>query len=291
MRRVSVLAGVALLLGVSPASASQLIDRSAVNVRLAVSSDGQALITYTVAGQAKHVLAWGAVNARTPNPSVRQVAFHVDYSGGRGAWRTFKNACRPLPAVVPFQVAACQAPDDSYWALQSWQRELPDYGVKPTAQQAAFELRLSHWTGGLAGLSVSTGWAYKRYDELFGQLVYGGQPVYGYKATPAGVPLDTYGRNLYVDTYGSAYGPGWVRENSFLTHLPNGTFCYGFYPHGSHPVGKGQRYRVTVIGPGVTPDVSWEGNAPGPYDPAKATTQVSVQRSLMARDPSCTPHP
>jgi hypothetical protein len=37
-------------------------------------------------------------------------------------------------------------------------------------------------------------------------------------------------------------------------------------PHGSHPSGKGTRYRATVIGPGVTPDIYWEGVSPGTYD-------------------------
>jgi hypothetical protein len=34
-----------------------------------------------------------------------------------------------------------------------------------------------------------------------------------------------------------------------------------------------------------------EGPAPGAYDSAKAATQVAAQRSLMAGDPACTPHP
>jgi len=294
MRRlVLALAGVTLLLlGGQPAGASQLIDRNATNVKLAVASNGIALVTYTAAGQVRHVLAWGALNARDPNPRVAQVKFKLDYSGGRNVtWKTIKNACRPLGPVVKFQLAACQASDGSYWALQVWQRELPNYGVKPTAMQSSMELRLSHWTGGQAELSVGTGWAYKRYDTLFGQLTYNGNPVFGFRSTPGGVPLDTYGRNLYVDTFGSAYGQGWIRENSFLAHSPTGTFCYGFYPHGPHPAGTGQRYRMTVIGPGVTPDVSWEGVSPGGYDATKANTQVALQRSLMGNDPSCVPHP
>ena len=36
-----------------------------------------------------------------------------------------------LKALAWF-VTACQAADGSYWALQSWQRALPDYGVTPT---------------------------------------------------------------------------------------------------------------------------------------------------------------
>ena len=34
------------------------------------------------------------------------------------------------------------------------------------------------------------------------------QPVFGFRSTPAGVPLDTFGRNIYVDTFDSAYGAG-----------------------------------------------------------------------------------
>lgn len=285
------------LLEVSAANASQLIDRNATGVRLAVSSDGTALITYRAAGVVRHVVARGAVNALQPSTSTPQVAFELDYSGGwkslhKLLWKGFKNTCIPLPAVVKWQIVACQARSDgSYWAVQSWQRGLPNYGVVPTKAKAAFELRLSHWTGGQAQLAVNTGWAYRKYDQLFGQLTYDDQPVFGFRSTSAGVPLDTYGRNLYVDTFNSSYGPGWVRENSFLAHWPNGTFCYGFYPHGAHPAGAGQLYRITVIGPGVTPDVVWEGPSPGAYDAGKAGTQVELQRSLMSHDTLCLPHP
>jgi hypothetical protein len=110
--------------------------------------------------------------------------------------------------------------------------------------------------------------------------------VYGFSATTAGVPLDSFGRNLYVDTFGSAYGAGWERENSFLTHKPNGTFCYGFYAHGTHPIGKGTMYRATVIGPGVTPDILWQGQAPGAYDQTADTAANNDQRLDFA-DPAC----
>ena len=55
----------------------------------------------------------------------------------------------------------------------------------------------------------------------------------------AGHPLDAFGRNIFVDTLDSAYGPGWKRENSFLTHKPTGAFCYGFYPRAGRPAGNG----------------------------------------------------
>jgi hypothetical protein len=115
--------------------------------------------------------------------------------------------------------------------------------------------------------------------------------VYGFKSTAQGNPLDTFGRNLYLDTFDSAYGAGWRRENSFLAQRPNGAFCYGFYPHGSRPPGKGTHYRATVIGPGVTPDVMWEGDPPGPFDRAREKQANAQQRQLFAGrgDTACRP--
>ncbi len=174
--------------------------------------------------------------------------------------------CRPYDgAELHWLVASCRAPDGSYWALQSWQRMLPNYGLRPSPKQAVWELRLSHWTGEPAVLEVATNWAYRRFDHIFGRFSYLASPVYGFRSTSAGVPLDSFGRNLYVDTFNSAYGRGWKRENSFLMHSGSGAFCYGFFRHGTRPAGAGERYRATIIGPGVTPDVFWQSEAPGPY--------------------------
>ena len=87
--------------------------------------------------------------------------------------------------------------------------------------------------------------------------------MHGFQVTPQGCLLDDYGRNLYVDTRDSRYGPGCRRENSFLAQRPNGAFCYGFYPHAGRPAGKGTQYRGTVIGPGVAPDVMWGAGTAG----------------------------
>lgn len=276
----------------APVSASQLIDRNTSNVKLAVNDKGEALLTYTAAGKTKHVLAWGAVNAIAPTTARKQVAFSLDYSGGYGKyhkdyWKTFGTTCGSYDGQpLAWEVTACDAPDGSYWALQAWQRALPNYGAAPTSQQAVWELHLSHWTGEVAKLTILTDWSYHRYDHLYGSLTYNGGGVYGFKSTSAGAPLDTFGRNLYVDTFGSAYGAGWKRENSFLTHKPNGTFCYGFFPHGSHPAGKGTMYRATVIGPGVTPDILWQGDAPGEYVASADATANADQRAAFA-DPAC----
>jgi hypothetical protein len=291
--RVFLAAAVMLAFAAAPAHSSQLIDHDATNVKLAVNAKGEALITYSAGGQTKHVLAWGAINAIAPTPGRTQVAFSLDYSGGWGKyhrvyWLTFGSACgRYDGPPLAWLVVACKAPDGSYWALQAWQRGLPDYGVSPTRVQAGWELHLSHWTGPPAVLTIRQNWSYRRFDHLFGSLTYNGVGVYGFRSTPNGNPLDAFGRNIYVDTFGSVYGAGWKRENSFLTHKPNGTFCYGFYPHGVHPSGKGSKYRATVIGPGVTPDVMWQGTAPGPYSRSRDLIANAAQRTPQFKDPAC----
>ena len=268
------------------ASASELIDRNAKGVKLQVNAKGQAMLSYRARGRAWHVLAWNAVNAQPPSTERPQTAFRLDYAGGWGAfrkklWLGFQNACGPYAGPeLQWLVTACTAPDGSHWAIQSWQRMLPNYGLVPDAKQAVWELRLSHWTTELPVLEVNLNWAYRRYDHMFGRFTYLGSPVYGFRATPTGNPLDTYGRNLYVDTFNSAYGAGWKRENSFLMHKGSGTFCYGFFSHGPRPVGKGERYRATIIGPGVTPDVYWESAAPGAYDRTTDLTFNDMIRGL-----------
>jgi hypothetical protein len=137
-------------------------------------------------------------------------------------------------------------------------------------------------------LTIYQNWAYKKYRHIFGTLSYRGVGVYGFSATGAGSPLDSYGRLIYLDTFDSRYGKGWHRENSFLTHHSGktpGDFCYGFFPHGSHPPGQGTEYRATAVGPGVTPDVMWAANDIGPYDASVQATQQALERSWG--DPKC----
>ncbi len=199
-------------------------------------------------------------------------------------WKTFTCPAYTGPALA-WMTTACTAPDGSFWAVQEWQRQLPDYGVTPTAFQNATEVHLSHWTGPLPVLTVTMNWAYKRFDHLFGTFTYNGSGVYGFASTPGGAPKDSWGRNLYVDTLDSAYGPGWERDNSFLTHKVGGSFCYGFYAHGAFPAGNGTKYRATIIGPGLTPDIEWQGDSPGAYD---AGAQVTADAAIVALgDPQC----
>ncbi|HKP17513.1 MAG TPA: hypothetical protein VJT84_03475 [Gaiellaceae bacterium] len=265
------------------ASASQLIGYNASDVRLEVDGAGHALVTFTSSGKVQRVFASGAIDARDPSPSTPQIEFKLSSSGG-----AVRNACKPTRLALAWVVAACRAADGSYWALQSWQRQLPNLGAAPNPKQAAWELRLSHWSGTLATLEVHFGWSYRRYLQIFGRYSYRNQPVYGFKVAN-GVPLDGYGRNIYVDAFDSDLGKGWKRVNSFLAHGPIGGFCYGFFPHGGK-IGVGRKYRATVIGPGVTPDVMWQANAPPAYTPAADKGADDAMRSLLAGDKLCRPN-
>jgi hypothetical protein len=328
------LAVVAAAIAAPFASASQLIDRNATGVQLAVNAKGEALLTYKKSGKVMRVLAWGAVDAVAPDADAPQTELELDYAGGWGkyygndpavkklqvkykrlkasgkpyltspavkqlsaksafartyATKSFRGSCPKYtgPKLAWF-VTACTAADGSHWAVQSWQRQLPNYGLAPNATQSVWELRLSHWTTDLPVLKIDMDWAWRKWDHLYGTYTYRGRPVYGFASTPSGQPLDAFGRNLYVDTLDSAYGAGWRRENSFLTHKGTGAFCYSVNPHGPHPAGNGVRYRATIQGPGVTPDVMWEGVPRGSFD--KDADAVSNQAIAAMNDSVCRPN-
>ncbi|HEY7017282.1 MAG TPA: hypothetical protein VH297_02350 [Gaiellaceae bacterium] len=259
--RAAITVALAFAFALPPAaSASQFVDlvRSRVAVTLKVDRANRAIVYYSKSGSARHVLAQGAVNARQPSRAVRQVRFRIDYSGGRGLWRHFRNACGAYDGPsLPQLVAACKAPNGSYWAVQEWMVDQPNFGVLPwTVRQHQYSIRVSHWSTPVAQLELHSDWIYNgRFHEVFGRATYLGKPVYGFASTSRGAPTDGYGRLLYLDTFGSRYGAGWRRENGFLPHRPTGVFCAGLYRHGGRPPGNGSRYRVTMIGPGVTPDV------------------------------------
>jgi len=286
-----------LLLSAPTSSASEIIDRNAHAVRLGVNANGQALVTYNKAGgRAMHVRAWGAIDARQPTTSRPQVRFRKDYSGRY--WTSFRNQCRAYDGPkLAFQVAACAAPDGSYWALQSWRRTLPNFDARSHSGLGTWELHLSHWSGATASLDAWTDWVYGgRFHHLFGRLTYDGKPVYGFSATRVGSPLDGYGRNVYVDTLDSRYGKGWRRENAFLAHQPTGVFCYGFYKFSPRGPGNGAKYRLTAIGPGVTPDVSTtvsglhDFNPNSSEDVAYEQQQNALQDSVAGADKKCHVH-
>jgi len=272
----------AALAAPAPGVASALIGSNATYVRLAADGAGHALVTFESGGATHRIFASGAINARPPSPTVPQVAFLLSTGG------SVRNACTPVKLPLVWLVAACRAPDGSFWAVQSWQRLLPNAGAAPSPAQAAYDLRLSHWKGPLARLDVRFGWSYRRFLQVYGRFTYLGKPVFGYKVR-GGVPLDAYGRNIYVDSLDSDLGAGWKRVNSFLAHGPMGGFCYGFFEHGPG-TGVGRQLRATVIGPGVTPDVVWQGPPPVHYDQAADRAADADLASLLRGDRLCHPN-
>ena len=129
--------------------------------------------------------------------------------------------------------------------------------------QTAYELHLSHWSGDLPKLEVYAHWTYGgSWQGLFGRLTYLGSPVHGFGSTGDGNPRDRYGRNVYIDTFNSVYGAGWRRESGILAHgrpAPSATASSpqkpfpGYPSQEMRPPAPGEKYRVTVMGPGVTP--------------------------------------
>ncbi len=300
------LAGALALVIVPAALGSTLIARNASNVSISITPQKQAILTFRQNGQTRSVLAWGAINAR-PHPTCGKVQGprcgpaqvqmshqRIFANGGLGI-KLLKgpNLCKPYDGpTLPFMVAACASPDGSYWAAQSWIRlHKPGTPVK-----GARELRLSHWSGALPKLEINLDWVKSHgayYDHLFGSYTYGGQPVYGLRWSKTGVPLDGYGRVLYVDSLNSHWGKGWRRAQGFLSKPWNGQFCYGFWGKfvGSpNWKGEGDAYRATVMGAGVLPDVKWGPVSPlGTFDPVWQEQAYKQQVELSRGSKFCQP--
>jgi hypothetical protein len=218
--------------------------------------------------------------------TVPQVKFRLNYRG----FGFNGGGCAPYTGpALPWLVTACDGPDGSFWAAQSFPQPLPDLGYTPwTSAQSMRWLELSHWTGPAPQLTVGQDSVYGgRFREVYGRLMYLGLPVYGLHTTRYGVPTGGYGSLVYLDVLDApAYGPGWRRENSFVTHKGSGGFCYGFYrfdptkggyriPPGAtarRGPGVATEYRITAHRPGVAPDVGWTGAALGPYDRSSPQT-------------------
>ena len=291
---LAALAAAAALAGSAvPAHASLLLDRDTRYESIKVAYIGTqqvAEVTYLRAGAVRHVLVWGAINARNPSPTTPQVRFRVNYSGGYGSFRwgsstwsyiARHNVCHRAALGLAAAVAQCTITAGSgkgqHWALQKWQRDLPNMGVRPsTGLESAQELHVSHWNGQPATLWLKWDWSYpaSMYPHLYGALSYHGVAVYGFSSTSTGNPLDGYGRNIYTDLqtthWNTAWSPGghWYRFNSFLSHKSRGDFCatvfpsFPWLPHVTRNPFGATAYRATVVGPGVTPDVRWQGPAP-----------------------------
>ncbi len=241
--RVAVLgtALVCALLAAASAQSSRPVVGDAHVLSLSVNDRGEALFVYRSVALTRHVLAWGTTELR------------LDYSGGwrryhRQYWRGFTKTCARYDGPrLSYAVAACTAPDGSYWAMQN----VPHRGVE-----------ISHWQGPLAKVQTGTAWAYDgRFQVVFGRVTYAGRPAGG--------------RPVLLD----AFRQSWIRESPFDTHPRTGTFCYGFYPGGE---GTGARYRLAVSGTGGSPLVAAKIPRGHAFDGSKSA-DVARQGHAAAR--------
>ena len=135
--------------------------------------------------------------------------------------------------------------------------------------QGAWELRLSHWTGELPVLEIETDWAWHQWDHLFGTFTLRERP--GLR-----LPVDVgrrAARHLRPERLrrhvrlGLRHGLE-AREQLPDAHRAPARSVTRSTRTARHPAGKGTQYRATVEGPGVTPDVMWQGDPAGAYDKA-----------------------
>ena len=224
---------------------------------------------------ARQLLAWGAVNARAPSPAVPQVAFQLQL-------RRLDRAER-LPGLrgpaAPWKVAACTAPDGTHWALQAWQRMLPNYGA-PTPDRAAWELAALALVGPAA-----------RSRDLDGLVVPALPPPLRPAHVPAAAACSASARP--ASACRSNVRPERLRRHVQLhvrrrlearEQLPDARADRGLLlrlpPARPAPVGAEEVPRDGDR-PGVTPDVMWAGPAPGATTPRADAEANVAQRTVL----------
>ena len=266
------------------------------------------MVTYSVRGRVTHLLAWGAVNAR-PRPATL-----VEDPAGRVQARLLRRLEAPASSIwkhlqerVPrlrrararvVRRPACKASNGSYWALQSWQTALPDLGFAPVAQASSGPGGCTSRTGrgcSRSSTSTRTGSTAAASRRSSASTPTRAQGVRGFGTTDVG-RADRQLRPAAV-TWTRTTRPtaraGCARTRSSRTGRPGCSAtastarnpCVGGYAHprcDPEPQASGRgpasMYRITAAGPGVTPDVMWQGAWPPPVQ-----SQQPVRR--VAREP------
>lgn len=209
------LLGLALFLAghALPAQASVKVVGDATGARLCVNADGSAQVS------------WEHSRETPARVAVIDAVGRVTY--GHPTCTT--SAARPAPDVrIAMALVVVRDPAGRLHALQEWKR-LPEGPV---------ELRYARWTGAPTLLTLR-----EVGPRVIGELSFHGRPVHGFRSTSQGVPLDPFGRNVYLDSF---RGGAWTRMMGILTHRPTGAFRLWIRPHW-----EGTRYRGRVIGPNL----------------------------------------
>ncbi len=236
------------------------------------------------------MLAWGALDALRAGPERSAAAVQAATTPAAGAstarvgyWRTFKNVCRPYDraGARPTRVAACTAPDGTHWALQSLAAACSRFSASTPSSPPTWPGSCTSRTGrsrSPCSRSHRTGRMAARSQGLFGRLLYDGKPVHGFSDADAQSET-THTRATSTSTRSTrptaragnatARRLTHVGQRRLLLQLRTALRAASRAIRASRAFpARGERHRVTVMGPGVTPDVQWEGAALGSYDRA-----------------------
>ena len=199
---------------VLPAQASVGVGRNTYGARLKVGRAGVAEVSWrTAAGTRRYALILKSGKVRW------------------GKRLEADDVSRPATAPIPFPVTVRQTSDGRYWALQEWQR----------LRGGDRELHFSRWRGEPTRLTLRTRCCKWRSERIMGTATFQGRPVHGFNSTRRGVPLDRFGRNVYVDALQNG---AWQRIVGVLVKRPNGAYRVWI-----RPGWKGRQYRGTIRGP------------------------------------------
>jgi hypothetical protein len=213
--RLLVLGVLALFVLPLPAEASIKIAGDARNPTLRVNASGTATITWRTGS--------GARRSAIVRPGGRL------YYGRTASGRDVSSATTAVS--IPMKLVLRQTPDGRFWALQAWRR----------LKTGPVELRFSRWRDAPTKLVVRTTCCRWRSEVVYGKATFHGRPIYGYRFTPQGAPLDRLGRNVYLDTFRRG---SWKRMMGVISHRPTGNFRLWIRPHW-----QGRYYRGRIVGP------------------------------------------
>ena len=137
------------------------------------------------------------------------------------------------------------------------------------ATRGAWELRLSHWTGAAPRARTLDGLVLPSLPPSLRRLTYRDKGVFGFRVDTVRRPA-RHVRPEHLRRHLRLRRTDRLEAREQLPDpRPRRGLLLRLLPARSRTgSATGTRYRATVIGPGVTPDVMWQGPAPGAFDAA-----------------------
>ena len=213
----------------STANASELIDRNAagINLRRQRQGRGAHLVPRRRQVEARARVGRAERDRVDPRTAAGRRSSSTTRAGAASTssdyWKTFKSTCGAYDGpTLAWMVTACKASDGSYWALQAWQRMLPNYGVAPCADAGCL---------GASSLALDRRPAGADDRHRLGLAPVGSPLRHLHVRRPAGVRLQVDARRRPARHVRPQHlrrhlrlevRQGWKRENSFLTHTEHG---------------------------------------------------------------------